>query len=93
MQGKGGIMIYVIAVFRSRNETLYLANILQRTGNRVMVINTPKEAGQACGISVRFEESYLSVVRNCLVSKPFRTFVGFFRIAYVQNKMKVERIG
>lgn len=85
-------MVYNIAVFRSRNETLYLANMLKTTGNRVFIINTPKEAGQACGISVRFEERILPVVKNCLASKPFRAFVGFFRITQVQNRLRVERI-
>lgn len=85
-------MIYVIAVFRSRNETLYLANMLKATGNRVMIINTPKEAGQACGISVRFDERILPIVKNCIASKPFRAFVGFFRITHIQNRLRVERI-
>lgn len=85
-------MVYVIAVFRSRNETLYLASMLQSCGNRVMVINTPKEAGQACGISVRFDERILQTAKKCLASKPFRAFVGFFRVTYIKNRLKVERI-
>lgn len=85
-------MVYAIAVFRSRNETLYLANMLKSTGHRVMVINTPKEAGQACGISVRFDERILSLVKNCLKSKPFRAFAGFFRVTQIQNRLKVEKI-
>ena len=85
-------MVYLIAVFRSRNETLYLANMLNATGNRVTVINTPKEAGQACGISVRFDEKCLPIAKRCLASKPFRAFVGFFRITTVQNRLKLEKI-
>ena len=46
------------------------------------VINTPKEAGQDCGISVRFDEKSLAIVKKCLTTKPFRAFVGFFRITY-----------
>ena len=84
--------MYVIAVFRSRNETLYLTNMLKSTGYRVMIINTPKEAGQACGISVRFEEGILPIVKKCLQSKPFRAFAGFYRISQFQNRLKLERI-
>ena len=50
-------MRFCLAVFRSRNETLYLANMLSMAGYRVSVINTPKDAGLTCGISVRFDES------------------------------------
>jgi len=85
-------VVYVLAVFRFRNETLYLANMLKVAGCSVMVINTPKEAGQACGISVRFDERFLPLAKKCLASKPFRAFVGFFRISYIQNKISLERI-
>lgn len=85
-------MVYVIAVFRSRNETLYLANMLKSSGHRITVINTPKEAGQACGISVKFDELNISSVKKCLASRPFRAFVGFFRVKVVQNRLQLERI-
>lgn len=85
-------MIYIIAVFRSRNETLYLANMLIALGNRVSVINTPKEVGQACGISVRFEEKILPIAKKCLSTKPFRAFAGFYRITQNQSNLKIERI-
>lgn len=84
-------MAYIIAVFRSRNETLYLANMLNAQGRKVMVINTPKEAGQACGISVRFEECVLALAKKCLGERPFRSFVGFFRIRKTASGNFIER--
>ncbi len=85
-------MVYCIAVFRSRNETLYLANMLSAMGLRAGVINTPKEAGQACGICVRFDERALLRVKQAITSRPFRAFVGFFRLTQTQNCLKVERL-
>ena len=85
-------MRFVIAVFTSRNETLYLANMFKSNGLYADVINTPKEAGQACGISVRFEERLLPVAKNFLKSKPFRSFYGFFRININGNQRFVEKI-
>lgn len=85
-------MNYIIAVFRSRNETLYLANMLTVLGKRVSVINTPKEIGQACGISVRFEEKILPDAKRCLQTKPFRAFVGFYRITQIQNNFRFDRV-
>ena len=85
-------MTFCIAVFRSRNETLYLANMLKNIGIPVGIINTPKEAGQACGISVRFDERALQRVKQCLLAKPFRAFAGFYRISKSAGGIKVERI-
>ena len=92
MLNKGGSMTYILAVFRSRNETLYFANMLRQAGCASMIINTPKEAGQACGISVRFNDRVLPIAQKCLSLKPFRAFVGFYKIVYEKNKLIFERI-
>ena len=85
-------MKFVIAVFTSRNETLYFVKMFKSNGLYADVINTPKEAGQACGISVRFEERLLSVAQNFLNAKPFRSFYGFFRVQTNGRYRSVERI-
>lgn len=85
-------MNYCLAVFRSRNETLYLANMLNCNGYRVTVINTPKDAGLACGISVRFDENILPIVRSCIQSKPFRSFGGFYRIVNNGNRNSYQKL-
>ncbi len=73
-------MRFIIAVFRSRNETLYFANLLKQHGVFTSIINTPKEAGQACGISVKFSENVYPIAKRMLHSNPFRSFYGFFRV-------------
>lgn len=86
-------MSYIIVVFSSRNETLYLANMFKSNGFYASVVNTPKEAGQACGISVCIEGRLLTVAKSFLQSKPFRSFYGFFRVTTAGKCKKVERIG
>lgn len=86
-------MRYIIAVFRSRNETLYFANMFRQNNIFMTIINTPKEAGQACGISVRFDEKMLSYAKRILMSRPFRSFVGFYKITIESsNRMIVEKL-
>lgn len=85
-------MQFVIAVFSSRNETLYLANMFKSNGFYADIINTPKEAGSACGISVRFDANLLPVAQNFIRAKPFRSFYGFYRITVRGNYRKVEKI-
>ena len=85
-------MQFVIIVFSSRNETLYMANMFRSNGVMVQIVNTPKEAGQACGISVKINESLLPIARNFLRSKPFRSFYGFFRVSQKNGCQSIERI-
>ncbi len=85
-------MQYVIAVFTSRNETLYFANMFKSNGIYAGIINTPKEAGRACGISIRFNENLYPIAQNFLKTKPFRSFYGFYRVFINGKYRRVERI-
>ena len=85
-------MDYVLAVFRSRNETLYLANMLKSNGYNVYIINTPQSIGQACGISVKFSKNILSIVRDFMRTKPFRAFFGFFIVKKEEGQMSFIRV-
>lgn len=85
-------MSYILAIFSSRNETLYFANMFRQSGYFAGIINTPKEAGQACGISVKFAENSLVFARKFLAEKPFRSFVGFFRVYLMGGRSRLERI-
>ena len=84
--------MHCLAVFSSRNETLYLAKMLISNGYRAGVVNTPKDVGLACGISVKFEERNLPSVKMLLTSKPFRSFAGIYRISYNGNKNSYEKL-
>ena len=84
--------MFVIAVFSSRNETLYFANMFKSKNYYSMIINTPREAGQACGISVKFDVRNLPIARQFLSSKPFRSFVGFYSLRIVGNRQMVDRL-
>lgn len=66
--------------------------MLRSAGVFVRIINTPKEAGQTCGISVRFQEQSLPLARHLFSKKPFRSFVGFFIVNQVGARLKVDRV-
>ena len=82
----------IIAIFSSRNETLYFSQLLKSNGIFCQIVNTPKEAGRACGISVKFAYGALQVARNLLMTKPFRAFVGFFKYSQFQGRNLLEKI-
>lgn len=86
-------MNYVLAIFRSRSETIYFANLLKMNGLPSSVINTPKEAGQTCGISVKFLPECLGIARGLLTQKRFQSFAGFYRVTLRCDGSEVRRIG
>lgn len=73
-------MSYILAVFNTRSETLYFANILKSQGLVVSVSNTPRSVGQGCSICVKFLPSALPMARNVLTQKTFQGFLGFFSV-------------
>lgn len=92
MQNIGGIMRYCLSVFKSRNETLYFANMLMKNGYRANIINTPKQLGLPCGISVQFAENLLGIARSLLMTKNFSSFVGFYSVIASNEKMIINKI-
>ena len=92
MRKFGGIMRYCLSVFRSRNETLYFATLLMKNGYRANIINTPKQLGLSCGISVQFSENLLGIARTLFSTKIFNSFVGFYLVAISNEKLVFTKI-
>lgn len=68
----------ILAVFRSRTETLNFASILRSYGVNCSVVNTPRRINVSCGISVQFSSRNLAVVKQILSRRKFDTFAGLF---------------
>ena len=84
--------MYYLAVFSSRNETLYLAKMLMSNGYMATIVNTPKEAGLTCGISVKFDSKISSAIKMFISSKPFRSFVGIYKISMENGHTTYEKV-
>ena len=85
-------MQYGICVFRSRNETLLFSNFLRNNGISTAIVNTPKEAGQACGISVKFNLANLSIVKSMLALRKYPSFAGIYKITSMGLRISCERL-
>lgn len=70
----------ILAVFRSKTETLNFATILKSYNVPCTIINTPRAINVACGISVKFNSIYENVAREIMIRRSFSTFAGFYRI-------------
>ncbi|MBP5243085.1 MAG: DUF3343 domain-containing protein [Clostridia bacterium] len=69
----------VLAVFRSRSQTLDFAARLGQTGVTVKTVNTPREAGVGCGLSAKFDSSALWRAR-AILRRRYSSFVGLYEI-------------
>ena len=69
----------MLAVFRSRTQTMDFIFRLQRCGVNVQAVNTPKEARVGCGLSAKFSYFALPQAQAVLRGGRYSAFVGFLR--------------
>ncbi len=69
----------MLAVFRSRAQTLVFLEVLSKSGVPASAVNTPKEAGIGCGISAKFDERFFLRAQALLKRKNYSAFVGFMK--------------
>ncbi len=85
-------MEYVAVTYRSRAQTVRFYEYLAGLGVRGEIINTPKEAGVGCGLSVKVSPSVLTIARRAARSFNGGSFAGFFLVRTVYGKRTVRVI-
>ncbi len=85
-------MEYVAVAFRSRTHTLEFSKLLHKFSVPNEIINTPKEAGVGCGLSVKIDTSYFSVVKRAAFSLRRTSFAGFFLVSGAGGRRTVRSI-
>ena len=69
----------VLAVFKSRAQAIDCVAYVKGAGIPVQTVSTPREAGVGCGLSARFDESFLTRVRFFMGKRSYSSFSGFMR--------------
>ena len=69
----------MLAVFRSRAQTLDCVSRLRAEGVPAQAVSTPKEAGVGCGVSAKFEENFLPRVLALLSRRGYSSFSGIMK--------------
>lgn len=85
-------MEYVVVAFRSRAHTVRFAEYLRKNGINAEIVNTPKEAGVGCGLSVKISKSVFPVVKNAVFGMGLNSFAGFFLITLTGGKRIIRVI-
>lgn len=70
-------MTELLAVFRSRSQAADCNSRLRRGGIPSMLINTPKEAGIGCGLSVKFPQNTEMRARAIISGGRYSAFYSF----------------
>ena len=85
-------MDYVVVAFRSRAHTVKFAESLRMSGVAVEIINTPKEAGVGCGLSVKTSKTNLALVKKSVRYSGLDSFAGTFLVRNFSGKRVVRTI-
>lgn len=79
---EGMTKMTILAVFRSRSQSVDFAQKLQEYGIPAATAPAPKEVNIGCGLCVRFDDRLLPRVRAVLRLGKYSTFKGFYRMEY-----------
>ena len=85
-------MEYVVVAFRSRAHTIKFSSLLSSNGVKNEIINTPKEAGVGCGLSVKIRKEQFEIVKRAVHLVKANSFAGFFLVKIVLGKRIVKSI-
>lgn len=92
MQRRNIFMEYVIVAFRSRSDTIDFSSILKQNGVFCEIVNTPKEAGVGCGLSVKISKGNFYIVKRLVFNANKKSFAGFFAVKQIAGKKIVKSI-
>ena len=79
----------IIAVFRSRSQSLDYADALNKYGVQAETVSAPKEANIGCGLCVRFDGRSFVRANAILKRGRYASFKGFYKIDYSTGKLKL----
>ncbi len=79
----------LLAVFRSRTQSLDYGQRLSSYGVPATTMPTPKEAKIGCGLCVRFDARYYPRAKAVLKMGGYTAFRGFYKLDFVGGKANV----
>lgn len=79
----------MLAVFRSRSNSLDYAERLLSYGVQATTVTIPKEAKIGCGLCVRFDARYFVRARAVLKAGRYSSFRGFYKMEFINGRTSV----
>ncbi len=85
-------MEYVVVAYRSRAHTVKFHEFLTNNGIHSEIVNTPKEAGVGCGLSVKISLDKLPFVKKAVNILALSSFAGVFSIKNFGGRTLIRSI-
>lgn len=82
----------VLAVFRSRFQSMDFWEKLREYGVHAETVPAPKEARIGCGLCVRFDERLFTRVKAVLKMGKYSSFKGFYRVEFENGRQILRPI-
>ena len=79
----------ILAVFRSRAQSLDYAGRLTTYGVRAETVSAPPETKIGCGLCVRFEERQFARANAVLRMGKYTSFKGYYKLQFLGGKTSV----
>ncbi len=80
-------MTEMLAVFRSRSQAIDCMTKMRAFNIPAQLINTPKEAGVGCGLSLKFSAAAAPRVKSIIAKMNYSSFYGYMRIDFKGGKI------
>ncbi len=79
----------ILAVFRSRSQSLDYAERLRKYGVAATTSPAPKEARIGCGLCVRFDARVYPRAKAILRTGKYSSFKGYYKLDFVAGQLSV----
>lgn len=79
----------IVAVFRSRTQSMDYAERLKQHGVFAEIVPAPKEARIGCGLCVRFDVKQFIRAKAVMHTARYSAFKGYYRIEYQNGQVIV----
>ena len=79
----------ILAVFRSRAQSLDYAERLRKYGVQAITVPTPKEARIGCGLCVRMDSGQVPKASAILKMGKYTSFKGFYKMDFMGGKLSL----
>jgi len=85
-------MTVILAVFRSRTQTMRFVELMRLRGIQCTVVQTPPEAHVGCGTSGKFLYCDIYVARMIVSQNRFDAFVGFYEWKKIAGQTVIRKL-
>lgn len=85
-------MTDILAVFRSRAQAADCNSRLRAAGVACVMINTPKEAGVGCGLSIKVAQNNANRAAFIIKNARYSAFYGFFSMNLNYGRVVLKRL-